>query len=167
FSNATLHWVKNYPAAIKSMYECLKPQGRIVLEFGGKGNVQTIVQQLRKSLRERKYLRQSALDLWYFPSIAEYATELEAGGFRVRFAEHYDRPTELADAQTGIKDWLSMFAKSFFEDVPDHHQQEIKDEVQEKIKAKCLVDGKWFADYKRLRIIAEKALSPTDCLSDK
>lgn len=156
FSNATLHWVKNFKGAIECMYENLNPNGKIVLEFGGKGNVQTIVNALRNSLKIRGYDRQSNLDLWYFPSIGEYATELEAAGFRVCFAEHYDRPTELADENSGIKDWISMFAENFFNGVLENHVEEIKNEVQEKIKDKCLIDGKWFADYKRIRIVAIK-----------
>jgi trans-aconitate methyltransferase len=156
FSNATLHWVKNYKDSIKSMYENLKPNGKIVVEFGGKGNVQTIVNQLRESLKSRNYSNQSELNLWYFPTIGEYSTELESAGFRVIFAEHYDRPTELADENSGIKDWISMFAESFFIGVTGNHIEEIKNEVQESVKEKCLIDGKWFADYKRIRVIAIK-----------
>ena len=126
------------------------------MEFGGKGNVQTIVEQLRKSLKIRNYVSQSELNLWYFPSIGEYSTELESAGFKVIFAEHYDRPTELADENSGIKDWISMFAESFFIGVSENHIEEIKNEVQESIKQKCLINGKWFADYKRIRIIALK-----------
>ncbi|MGB7394306.1 MAG: methyltransferase domain-containing protein [Pricia sp.] len=154
FSNATLHWVKNHTAAIKCMYKNLKPNGKTVLEFGGKGNVQTIVDQLRISLRSRGYVAQSHLDLWYFPTIGEYATELESEGFRVLSAEHYDRPTELADSTSGIKDWLSMFAESFFKRVDSKHIEEIKNEVQEEVKPTCLVNQKWYADYKRIRIVA-------------
>lgn len=156
FSNATLHWVKNFKSAIACMYENLNPNGKVVLEFGGKGNVQIIVNELRNSLKMRGYNSQSNLDLWYFPSIGEYSTELESAGFRVLLAEHYDRPTELADENSGTKDWLSMFAESFFIGVSENHIEEIKNEVQEKIKDKCFINGKWFADYKRIRIVAIK-----------
>lgn len=156
FSNATLHWVKDFKSAIKCMHENLNPDGKIVLEFGGKGNVQTIVNELRNSLRIRGYNQQSNLELWYFPSIGEYSTELESVGFRVLFAEHYDRPTELNDENYGIKDWISMFAEGFLIGVSQNHREEIKNEVQEKAKKKCFIDGKWFAGYKRIRIIAIK-----------
>ena len=156
FSNAALHWVKDYKKAIKCMYENLIPEGKIVVEFGGKGNVQTIVNQLRKSLKAKGYTEQSNLDLWYFPSIGEYSTELESAGFRVVFAEHYDRPTELADENSGIKDWISMFGESFFDGVTENDIEEIKNEVQDKVKEKCLIGGKWFADYKRIRVVAKK-----------
>ena len=159
FSNATLHWVKDYHNAIQCMYHHLKPEGKMVVEFGGKGNVQTIVDQLRHSLKNQGYAEQSNLDLWYFPSIGEYTTALEAVGFRVLLAEHFDRPTELSDAHSGIKDWISMFGEKFFEGVANGHIDEIKNEVQERVKDKCFVDGKWFADYKRIRVIATKESS--------
>jgi len=31
--------------------------------------------------------------------------------------------------------------------------------VKEKVKDKCFIDGKWFADYKRIRIVATKEKS--------
>src|SRR5579871_2784441 len=40
FSNATLHWVLEKEKAIDCIYHNLKPGGRLVLEMGGKGNVE-------------------------------------------------------------------------------------------------------------------------------
>jgi trans-aconitate methyltransferase len=156
FSNAALHWVTNYKGAVRCMHENLKTGGRLVLEMGGKGNIQIIINQLRVSLQQRGFEKQAALTLWYFPSIGEYTSLLEKQGFLVRLAQHYDRPTELADEATGIIDWLSMFAAAFFEGVPEDDQATIKAEVQEKIRPFCFKKGTWYADYKRLRIVAVK-----------
>jgi trans-aconitate methyltransferase len=156
FSNATLHWVLKYKEVIQCMFDNLNNGGRIVLEFGGKGNVQTIVNQLRKSLVNRGYVEQSELKQWYFPSAAEYTAELEDAGFKVTMAQHFDRSTELVDQNTGIKDWIAMFGKAFFKNVSLEHIEDIKQEVQEKIQSKCFKNGKWYADYKRIRIVAVK-----------
>jgi hypothetical protein len=107
-------------------------------------------------LTNRGYLEQSELKQWYFPSIGEYTTELEAVGFKVTMAQYFDRPTELADKTTGIKDWIAMFGKAFFKNVSLEHIEDIKQEVQEKIQSKCFKNGKWYADYKRIRIVAVK-----------
>ncbi|NLR89836.1 class I SAM-dependent methyltransferase [Flammeovirga agarivorans] len=156
FSNAALHWVLQPQEAAECMYKALKPQGRFVIEMGGKDNVATIVDQLRASLLKRGYTTQAQKRVWFFPSVAEYAKILEDVGFRIKSIEHYDRPTALADEQTGVKDWLSMFGKSFFEEVPEAIQEEVKSEVQENVKAQFLKDGIWYADYKRLRVFAIK-----------
>lgn len=156
FSNAALHWVVPYKKAISCMYANLAKEGRIVVEFGGKNNVRAITDQLRRSLFKRGYVEQSKLQLWYFPSIAEYTSELEAQGFDVTFAQLLDRPTELADTETGVKDWLTMFGMPFFDGVEANRMEEIKSEVQESLRPELFKEGKWFADYKRIRVIAYK-----------
>jgi trans-aconitate methyltransferase len=165
FSNATLHWVLDYKAAINCMFSNLKPGGRLVVEFGGKGNVQIITGQLRKMLNRRGYTNQSELQIWYFPSISEYTTYLEEVGFEVVFAQLYDRPTELSDEKTGIKDWISMFGNSFFNGVTAKDKEEVLTEVQEGLKPVLFKEGKWYADYKRLRVVAIKRTSNPDILS--
>src|SRR5260370_17415320 len=50
FSNAVLHWVKNADSAARCISRALKSGGRFVAEFGGHGNVQSIVAALRDFL---------------------------------------------------------------------------------------------------------------------
>ncbi len=45
FSNAVLHWIKQPDAVINCVEKALKPGGRFVAEFGGKGNVGAIVRR--------------------------------------------------------------------------------------------------------------------------
>jgi len=156
FSNATLHWVSNYQAAVKCMYENLLDGGRIVIEFGGKGNVESIVNLLQKKLFDKGYKDAAQINPWYFPSIGEYCTVLESVGFRVTFAQHYDRPTKLADNKNGIIDWIKMFGKNFFANVNELHIEEITKEVQEELRGKLFKENNWYADYKRIRIVAYK-----------
>ncbi len=155
FSNATLHWVLEYRNCIQSMYGNLKVGGRLVLEFGGKGNIENIIQPLRSVLSERGYSTQADLQLWYFPSPAAYSLELEDAGFEVVSAYHFDRLTKL---NGDLKDWLSMFAQEFFVAIPAADTEEIKKEVQERASATCYQDGIWYADYTRLRVTAVKKL---------
>ena len=102
------------------------------------------------------YKKEAKMNPWYFPSIGEYSTELEKVGFKVSYAEHYDRPTKLADKETGIMDWIMMFGKVFFANVSKDDIEEIAQEVQSDLQSKLFYDDNWFADYKRIRIIAKK-----------
>ncbi len=138
------------------MYNNLKQGGRLVLEFGGKGNVQTILNSVRKTLLKEGYVNESKIKKWYFPSISEYSSLLEENGFKVNFASLYDRPTQLADSKNGIKDWLMMFGDSFFKKLTEKTKNKILEKVQEDVKSTCFVKGKWYADYKRIRILARK-----------
>lgn len=155
FSNAVLHWVKPPEAAIARMWQALKPGGRLVVEFGGKGNVNAIATALEQSLREMGYPSPETLNPWYFPSIGEYTNLLEQQGFEVQFAALFDRPTPLSDAD-GIQNWIKMFAQSFLQAVPTGQQTAFLTQITERIRSQLYHDGTWFADYRRIRAIALK-----------
>nr|WP_290227605.1 class I SAM-dependent methyltransferase [Trichocoleus desertorum] len=155
FSNAVLHWVKPPEAAIASTWQALKPGGRLVVEFGGKGNVQAIATALEQSLREMNYPNPETLNPWYFPSISEYTTLLEQQGFEVQLAALFDRPTPLADAN-GIQNWIKMFAQSFLQAVPVEQQDTFLTHIAQRTRPQLYRDGTWFADYRRIRAIAFK-----------
>lgn len=155
FSNAVLHWVLEPDKVIKQIYSHLKNGGRFVAELGGAGNVKTMTDALQETFIKRGFTENAEVNFWYFPSLGEYTSKLEQQKFRVVYAEHYDRPTELK-GKNGIKDWFKMFGERFFNGIDELEQDEILDEVQNNLKDKLQKDGSWFADYKRLRVIAVK-----------
>ena len=69
---------------VDSIWKSLKPGGRFIAEFGGKGNVQTIVNALEQVMERNTGIRASERNPWYFPSIGEYSHILEQSGFMVR-----------------------------------------------------------------------------------
>jgi trans-aconitate methyltransferase len=158
FSNAVLHWVTEKEKAIQCMYNNLKPGGRLVLEMGGKGNVEKIVNALRAALKKHGYKKNAARQPWYFPSLSEYTGLLEKQGFRVTYAAHYNRETELKDAQQGIKDWVDMFGSAFLEGIGNEEKDAILEDVQETLRHTQYRQHKWYADYKRLRVVAIKEI---------
>ncbi|MBX7172400.1 MAG: methyltransferase domain-containing protein [Pyrinomonadaceae bacterium] len=155
FSNAVLHWILEKEKVIKQIYSHLINGGRLVAEFGGAENVEILTNALRKTLNEFGFTENSKINFWYFPTIGEYATELEKVGFRVIFAQHYDRPTELK-GKDGIKDWLTMFGEKFFVGINKTEKENILNTLQKSLEEKLLINGVWQADYKRIRIIAIK-----------
>ncbi|MGB3850522.1 MAG: methyltransferase domain-containing protein [Tunicatimonas sp.] len=158
FSNAVLHWVEDQAALTRGLFQALRPGGRLVAEFGGQGNVQKIVNPLRETLHQHGYETQAAAQPWYFPSVGQYASLLESHGFEVQWMHHYDRPTELNDTTDGIVDWLRMFAGSFLARIATDKQNIILEEVQEKLRTVLYREGKWYADYQRLRVRAVRPL---------
>lgn len=156
FSNATLHWVSEHEKAMQSMYSSLKPGGRMVVEFGGKGNNGSMLKALRQVLTQRGYDENAKVDFWYFPSIGDYTHKLEKVGFRVARAEHYDRWTPLK-GEEGMKDWFRMFGSTFFAGISTVEQEDILQEVEEKLKDTHFENGEWYADYKRIRVVAFKS----------
>ncbi|MGG1396902.1 hypothetical protein ABE288_03495 [Bacillus salipaludis] len=80
---------------------------------------------------------------------------MEEAGFRVTFAQHFDRPTPL-DGVNGLKNWIEMFGNHLFDGIPDHSRDEIVTNVENNLKAVLYKDGNWIADYKRIRVIGVK-----------
>lgn len=151
FSNATLHWITEPDAAIQAVRAALKPSGRFVAEFGGKGNVQTIVAALNHALVELGF---AAISLpWYFPSISEYTARLEQQGFEVLVALLFDRPTPLV-GESGLANWLTMFAQSFLAQLSAEEYQQVVKSVETQLRPILYREGIWTADYRRIRILA-------------
>ena len=99
FSNAALHWMNPPEPVAESIAAALKPGGRLVAEFGGKGNIRSITDAIGKHP-------------WYYPSIAEYATLLERYRIQVVTAALFPRPTAV-EGESGLRDWLKMFTSEF------------------------------------------------------
>jgi trans-aconitate methyltransferase len=141
FSNAALHWVKDADGVAGSVARALRAGGRFIVEMGGKGNVQEIIDAVRE-------VAGPVETPWYFPSVGEYASLLERHGFEVAFATLFDRPT-LVEGKDGLEDWLKMFAGSMT------NSPEVRREVANRLRQNMFRDGAWTLDYRRLRVIAK------------
>lgn len=136
FSNAVLHWVRPPGQAAKRLAAALRPGGRLVVEFGGHGNVA----QVQEALGEHRYP-------WYFPSIAEYGSILEAAGLEPVQAVLFDRPTRVEGAG-GLEDWLEMYVPSL--------SSSVRKAAVDQLRPTMYSAGGWTLDYRRLRIEARK-----------
>ncbi|MBW4627020.1 MAG: class I SAM-dependent methyltransferase [Brasilonema octagenarum HA4186-MV1] len=156
FSNAALHWIKEAEEVVVGINRALKPGGRFVAEFGGKGNVNTIVSAIYNALQKAGYSTDTALNPWYFPSIGEYGSLLEKHGFELTYATLFERLTPLEDGEQGLQNWLKMFANSFFNGLStDAHINTIID-IENQLRPSFYKNNTWSADYKRIRVIAVK-----------
>jgi len=154
FSNAALHWMTNPQTVIAGVHRALKPSGRFVGEFGGRGNVARIVEALNQTLREFNVDPES-LDPWYFPSADEYGKLLTEGGFSVRDMTLFPRPTPLSDDILG---WLNTFAFNFLASISAAGRPAFLERVREKLSRSIQdASGKWIADYVRLRFYATRS----------
>jgi trans-aconitate methyltransferase len=154
FSNAVLHWVKPPEQAVACVARALGPGGRFVAEFGGQGNVRAVIAALIAAAR--------AIGLgdweppWYYPSIGEYAPLLERAGLEVSTAALFDRPTPL-DGEDGLRHWTEMFARDLVGRVAPVDRDRFFRHLEDAARPGLHRDGTWFADYRRLRVVARSA----------
>ena len=97
-----------------------------------------------------------AEDPWYFPSVGEFASELEDHGFEVRRAELFDRPVALEAGEDGLRSWLAMFGDSLLAPVEGGEREAVLSGVEGRLRDELWQDGSWIADYRRLRFVAVK-----------
>lgn len=151
FSNAALHWMPDAGAVIAGVRRALRPGGRFVGEFGGHGNVATIVDALRAVLT-RYGVADGGRMPWYFPTPAAYAAKLEAGDFAVGAIDLFPRPTPLPTDMAG---WLDVFGEGFFAQLEPPARPQARSEVLDLLRPLlCDEAGRWTADYVRLRFAA-------------
>ncbi len=156
FSNAALHWIEPPEAVVACVWQALKPGGRFVAEFGGKGNVVTILDAINRVIQDMGYPIKEEWNPWYFPSISEYTTLLEQAGFSVIYCELFDRLTPLEGGKVGMSNWINMFAKSIRSVIPPNKHKITLQKIEDRLRDKLYKDNTWFADYKRIRVVALK-----------
>lgn len=150
FSNAALHWMTDQEGATAAVGAALRPGGRFVAEMGGFGNV-AAVRAAAGCVLARHRLR---LPEWRFPTAHAQEALLARHGLDVEVLEVEARPTLLP---TGVTGWLGAFARPALSRLAEPDAKRVLDEV-EQVLAPVLRDdqGRWFADYVRLRFRARK-----------
>jgi SAM-dependent methyltransferase len=153
FSNAALHWMRKPEAVIAGVRRALRRNGRFVAELGGHGCVAKIKKALVDALNRRGLDGEGAVP-WYFPTVEEYSALLKKAGFSARYIALIPRPTPLPGDVTS---WLETFGESFLACLPPTERPAYLAEVREVLRPELAdSEGKWTADYVRLRFAAVK-----------
>ncbi|AIQ46374.1 methyltransferase type 11 [Paenibacillus sp. FSL R7-0273] len=155
FSNAALHWLKDASGAAASIAASLRPGGRFVAEFGGQGNIASVVDTLPAAFAAAGCPDKLSLP-WYFPGIAEYTSLLEQHGLTAGLALCYDRPTPLAGGEDGFRSWLNTFADGILSVLTPQERKEVLAYMEQELKPRLFQDGVWVMDYRRIRVTAIK-----------
>ena len=157
FSNAVLHWILEAEQVIAGVAQALKRGGRLVAEFGGKGNIQKLMEGFQRAFSALGMREPDGVSPLFYPSVAEYAGLLEKHGLEVREASLFDRPTVLEEGERGLENWIRLFWQTFIQKMGEQNAQQWIHEVERQCKPELFHDGSWELDYRRLRIAAWKA----------
>ncbi len=151
FSNAALHWMPRAGDVAAGIARSLRPGGRFVAEFGGKGCIGTVSDAVGAALRSRgqdpgAWLR------WYFPDVAEYVGVLTAARLEVKLAHLFERPTPV-EGDEGLRVWLRTFLPLLEAQLGDGWNDFAR-EVEQRCEPALRHEGGWLLDYVRLRVVA-------------
>jgi hypothetical protein len=143
------------PAPVfQGVWNALAPGGRFVGECGGHGNVTTILTALDAAVRARGGDPQR-VNPWHYASVEEYEELAARVGFRIDSIALFPRPTPLPGS---LVEWLETFANAFTAAVPADQRQTLFDDVSSRCESALRDrDGKWTADYVRLRFSMVKS----------
>lgn len=83
FSNAVFHWIPDHPALFRRLAAALRPEGRLVAQYGGRGNVAAPVAAIEATIATGEYDRwlSGYSSPWTFAGPEETAGWLEEAGF--------------------------------------------------------------------------------------
>lgn len=107
FSSAALHWVADHKAVLRSTHSCLKPEGRILFQMGGRGNakeVSRIVQEVTGRPQWQRYFDGFTFP-YHFYGPEDYEQWLAQSGFCPRRVELIPKDMQHQGRQ-GLKGWL-------------------------------------------------------------
>lgn len=154
FSNAALHWITEPEKVIAGIAKILRPGGRFVAEFGGKGNIAELLAATQRAWH--KLNLPPSHNPWYYPNIAEYSTLLEKHGLEVAYANLFERPTALEDGTRGLHNWLEMFGGVFLDALAPEQREAAMATIEREARPTLFHDDHWVMDYRRLRVVAHK-----------
>jgi len=155
FSNAALHWLLDKHGAASSISASLKMNGRFIAEFGGDGNIASIVNVLPQAFAANGCSDKLFIP-WYFPTIGEYTSLLEQYGLTVDLALCFDRPTPLIIGDEGFQQWMNTFADGILSVLTPTERDGVIKYMEEELKPTLYQEDHWVMDYRRIRIAAYK-----------
>jgi len=130
FSNAALHWVRNHKPVLYGIYNSLEPEGRILLQMGGRGNAALVVKVLdamQKTARWRPFFK--GFDFPYgFHAPDDYTMWLKQAGFHSIRAELI--PKDMTHAgQVAFEGWIRTTWLPYIQRIPEKQRKSFIDEV--------------------------------------
>jgi trans-aconitate 2-methyltransferase len=159
FSNAALHWVLDLEGVFSHFWHLLKPNGELLSECGGHGNVErplSVIFRIMQSDQFTEYFvnwKQS----WYFPKPDETERLLQKARFRDIQVNLSKRSTSFSDRESFSIFVKTVIMKPFVGHLPDAKKKEqfvevFLDEFEQSGEG-------WLLDFMRLGVFARKILA--------
>ncbi len=128
FSNAALHWVDDHEKVLNGIYKNLQPGGRVLLQFGGKGNAAEILNILDEMIKDEKWIQYfSNFKFPYnFPGDKEYTELISKSGLLLKRVQLVGKDM-IHEGETGLAGWIRTTWLPYTSKVPENKREEFID----------------------------------------
>ncbi len=131
-SFASLHWVIDHRPVLAGIRRALRPGGRVMLQFGGKGNAAEVFQVMSEVIVRPRWAERFVgfESPWGFYNPEEYEPWLHQAGLLPKRLALIPKDMTQEGSQ-GLTDWLRSTWMPYWERVPADLRQEFFHEVVE------------------------------------
>jgi trans-aconitate 2-methyltransferase len=120
FSNAVIHWILDHKKLFTNFWDVLKPGGKLLIQCGGKGNLDTIpnaLEKVRITQRFDHYFKNWKIP-WNFASPADTIKILNEIGFKDIQANLVEKKTKFGNFQEYILFMKTVVMKPYLSYLP-------------------------------------------------
>lgn len=147
FSNATFHWIADHDALFAALHRNLKPEGRLVAQCGGRGNIDAFRRLADQVAGEPPFAEHFAAwrGPWNYAGAVQTAQRLRRAGFSDVETWLAPRLTELAEPRSFI---ATVCLVRHLDQLPPDRHEAFVDAVLERLPQPVALD------YVRLNMAA-------------
>lgn len=159
FSNAALHWVLDQEGVFLHFWKLLKPNGELLIDYGGHGNLERPLSVIFKIMQSEQFKEHFAnwKQSWYFPKPNETESLLQKVGFKEIQVDLSSQITSFPDRQSFATFVRTVIMKPFLGYLPDANRKEqFIDAVLNGFEGH---GWPWSLEFIRLTISARKILT--------
>jgi trans-aconitate 2-methyltransferase len=159
FSNAALHWLLDQEGVFSHFWQLLKPNGELLIEYGGHGNVERPLSVIFKIMQSDQFKEHFVnwKQSWYFPKSDETERLLQKVRFRDIQVNLSSQTIPFSDRQSFAIFVRTVIMKPFLGYLPNAKK---KEQVLDAFLNEFERSGwGWSLDFMRLSISARKILT--------
>jgi trans-aconitate 2-methyltransferase len=159
FSNAALHWVLDQQRIFSCFWHLLKPNGELLIECGGHGNLKNVLSIIFKIMQSDQFRGYFAnwKQSWYFPNPDDTERLLQQIGFRDVQVYLSDQTTTYTDRESFALFVKTVIMKPFLDHLLDAKKDQFLKAFLSQIEERQQYSKiGWVLDYVRIDIFARK-----------
>ncbi len=154
-SFACLHWIRDHVPVLQGIKRSLRPTGRMLLQFGGKGNATEIIKVADDVIAAnwKKYFDGFVFP-WAFYTPQEYRVFLKQAGLKETRVELV--PKDRADTgHEGLASFIRTTWHPYTDRVPEKMRKKFIDEIAEEYIRRNPLDSKGMVHIPMMRLEVE------------